>query len=277
MTYRQRKARRRGRRGARRNPALLVVFVPLLIVGVALLRAVGYVIAIAADTPPLSELKPRDKGETSVVYAADGSRLGYVRSDEVRTPVPWSDMPPEVREATVAIEDERFYEHEGVDFSAIIRAGVKNLESGDAVQGGSTITQQLVRALYIEDPGAQLRAQDPRGEAGAGARGRASRPGRQELDPARVPELGPVRDERGPHVDRHRGRGDHVLLEARAQPRAARVGAARRPPAGALAVQPVPEPDRGARAAQRGAAQDGRQRVHHRRARPRRRRRGRSA
>jgi penicillin-binding protein 1A len=151
MTYRQRKARRRGR-GARRNPALLVVFVPLLIVGVALLSAVGYVIAIAADTPPLSELKPRDKGATSVVYAADGSRLGYVRSDEVRTPVPWSDMPAEVREATVAIEDERFYEHEGVDFSAIIRAGVKNLESGDAVQGGSTITQQLVRALYIEDP-----------------------------------------------------------------------------------------------------------------------------
>jgi penicillin-binding protein 1A len=152
MTYRQRKARRKGRRGSRRNPALLVVFVPLLLAVVAGLSAVGYVIAIAADTPPLSELKPRDKGATSVVYAADGSRLGYVRSDEIRTPISWSDMPPAVREATVAIEDERFYEHEGVDFSAIVRAGVKNLESGDAVQGGSTITQQLVRALYIEDP-----------------------------------------------------------------------------------------------------------------------------
>jgi penicillin-binding protein 1A len=152
MTYRQRKARRRGRHGARRNPALLIVFVPLLVVGVALLSAIGYVIAIAADTPPLSELKPRDKGATSVVYAADGSRLGYVRSDEIRTPIPWSEMPESVRQATVAIEDERFYEHEGVDFSAIIRAGVKNLESGDAVQGGSTITQQLVRALYIENP-----------------------------------------------------------------------------------------------------------------------------
>jgi penicillin-binding protein 1A len=152
MTYRQRKARRRGRHGVRRNPALLVVFVPLLVVGVALLSAIGYVIAIAADTPPLSELKPRDKGATSVVYAADGSRLGYVRSDEIRTPIPWSEMPESAREATVAIEDERFYEHEGVDYSAIIRAGVKNLESGDAVQGGSTITQQLVRALYIENP-----------------------------------------------------------------------------------------------------------------------------
>ena len=125
---------------------------PLLIVGVALVSAIGYVIAIAADTPPLSELKPRDKGATSVVYAADGSRLGYVRSDEIRTPVSWSDMPPAAREATIAIEDERFYEHEGVDYSAIIRAGVKNLESGNTVQGGSTITQQLVRALYIKDP-----------------------------------------------------------------------------------------------------------------------------
>src|SRR5919112_3447723 len=121
MTYRQRKARRRGR-GARRNPALLIVLVPLLIVGVGLLSAVGYVIAIAADTPPLSELKPRDKGATSVVYAADGSRLGYVRSDEVRTPIPWSDMPQTIRDATIAIEDERFYEHAGVDYSAIIRA-----------------------------------------------------------------------------------------------------------------------------------------------------------
>ena len=153
MTYRQRQARRRGRRGRRRNPALLIVFVPLLILGAVLLSAIGYVIAIAADTPPLSELKPRDKGATSVVYAADGSRLGYVRSDEIRTPITWSDMPEETREATIAIEDERFYEHEGVDYSAIIRAGVKNLESGgDAVQGGSTITQQLVRALYIENP-----------------------------------------------------------------------------------------------------------------------------
>ena len=150
MTYRQRKARRG--RGSRRNPALLIVFVPLLLAGVVAMSAVGYVIAIAADTPPLTELKPRDKGATSVVYAADGSRLGYVRSDEVRTPVPWRDMPRAVRDATIAIEDERFYEHEGVDFSAIVRAGVKNLESGDAVQGGSTITQQLVRALYIEDP-----------------------------------------------------------------------------------------------------------------------------
>ena len=66
--------------------------------------------------------------------------------------VPWRDIPVDLRRATVAIEDERFYKHDGVDLNAIVRAGIKNLESGKTVQGGSTITQQLVRALYIKDP-----------------------------------------------------------------------------------------------------------------------------
>ena len=123
-----------------------------MVVAIGVMSVAGYVIAVAATGPDLRELKPVDKGESSVIFAADGSRLGYVQSDEIRTPVDWSDMPKHVRRATVAIEDERFYEHRGVDYSAIVRAGVKNIESGKNVQGGSTITQQLVRALYIKDP-----------------------------------------------------------------------------------------------------------------------------
>ena len=61
-------------------------------------------------------------------------------------------MPEYLRDAAIAIEDERFYKHKGVDYNAIVRAGIRNLESGKTVQGGSTITQQLVRALYIKDP-----------------------------------------------------------------------------------------------------------------------------
>ena len=75
----------------------------------------GYVIAIAASAPALDELKPNDKGESSVIYAADGSRLGYVQSDEIRTPIDWEQMPADLRNATVAIEDENFYKHAGVD------------------------------------------------------------------------------------------------------------------------------------------------------------------
>jgi penicillin-binding protein 1A len=151
MTHRQRKTRRRRRRGA--GGKVLVAFAVVAVVGViGVLSVAGYVLAIAATAPELSQLKPAEKGQTSVVFAADGSRLGYVQSDIIRKVVPFADMPPVMRQATVAIEDERFYKHGGVDFNAIIRAGVKNLESGDTVQGGSTITQQLVRALYIKDP-----------------------------------------------------------------------------------------------------------------------------
>jgi penicillin-binding protein 1A len=119
---------------------------------IAALSAVGYVLAIAATAPDLSELKPDDKGQLSVVYGADGSRLGFIQSDVLRRVIPWRDVPVNLRRATVAIEDERFYKHDGVDLNAIVRAGIKNLESGKTVQGGSTITQQLVRALYIKDP-----------------------------------------------------------------------------------------------------------------------------
>jgi penicillin-binding protein 1A len=128
----------------------LGVLATVAVIGV--LSAVGYVLAIAASAPDLSELKPADKGQLSVVYAADGSRLGFIQSDTLRRVVPWRDIPVNMRRATVAIEDERFYKHGGVDISAIVRAGIKNLESGKTVQGGSTITQQLVRALYIKDP-----------------------------------------------------------------------------------------------------------------------------
>jgi penicillin-binding protein 1A len=119
---------------------------------IAALSVAGYVFAIAASAPDLSELKAADKGQLSVIYAADGSKLGFIQSDTLRRVRPWREIPVELRRATVAIEDERYYKHDGVDVNAIVRAGIKNLESGETVQGGSTITQQLVRALYIKDP-----------------------------------------------------------------------------------------------------------------------------
>ena len=131
---------------------LLGVGVVTTVAVIGVLAAAGYVLAIAASAPDLSELKAADKGQLSVVYAVDGTRLGFIQSDVLRRVVPWRDMPVHMRRATVAIEDERFYQHDGVDLNAIVRAGIKNLESGKTVQGGSTITQQLVRALYIKDP-----------------------------------------------------------------------------------------------------------------------------
>ncbi len=146
MTYRERK---RNRRGRKRSKILLALLVLGICVVIATLSLVGYVLAVGASGPPLASLKPVDQGTSSVVYAADGSRLGFIQSDEIRTPVPLRNMPESLRAATVAIEDERFYGHDGVDYEGIVRAAFKNLEAGKAVEGGSTITQQLVRNLYV--------------------------------------------------------------------------------------------------------------------------------
>ncbi len=67
-------------------------------------------------------------------------------------PVAIERIPRSLQLATVAIEDQRFYEHGGIDTEGIIRAAVKDVEAGEAVEGGSTITQQLVRNLCIQNP-----------------------------------------------------------------------------------------------------------------------------
>ncbi|HEV3002056.1 MAG TPA: transglycosylase domain-containing protein [Solirubrobacteraceae bacterium] len=140
---------RRRRRNASTGPVFLILAITMAVVGIGVASVVGYVVSIAASAPPLTRLKQIDPGETSVVYAADGSKLGYIESDVIRTPIAGYTIPRVVKDATVAIEDERFYKHRGVDAEGVVRAAIKNLESGRTVEGGSTLTMQLVRTLYI--------------------------------------------------------------------------------------------------------------------------------
>ena len=80
--------------------------------------------------------------------AADGSR--WFRMDEQRFDVPLSAIPPDLQHAFIAIEDHRFYSHQGVDPIALGRAVYRDLTSG-AVEGGSTLTQQLARTLFLSN------------------------------------------------------------------------------------------------------------------------------
>jgi penicillin-binding protein 1A len=89
-------------------------------------------------------------GMNSFVYAADGSFLGTIPSEKNRQPVALRTMSPWIRAATIAIEDRRFYQHGGLDMEGIARALIEDVKAGRVVQGGSTITQQLVRNLYVE-------------------------------------------------------------------------------------------------------------------------------
>src|SRR3712207_9158895 len=84
---------RRRRRNASTGPIFLILGVTFAVVGIAITSVVGYVVSIASSAPPLSRLKPIDPGETSVVYAADGSKLGYIESDVVRTEIPGNTIP----------------------------------------------------------------------------------------------------------------------------------------------------------------------------------------
>src|SRR5919202_5705708 len=149
MSRSQRNRRRRRGRGRPRSRALLALAVLLSLVILAGIAAIGYVVSIAASAPPLDSLKPRDPGGFSLVFARDGRRLGVIQANELRKAVPGWQIPQNLKDATVAIEDSRFYHHKGVDYVGVIRAAVKNLESGRTVEGGSTITMQLIRNLYI--------------------------------------------------------------------------------------------------------------------------------
>src|SRR5215211_1786869 len=149
MTHAQRTRRRRRSRGGPRSKALLALMVLGICVVLAILGGIGYIVSVAASAPPLSSLKPKAIAENTRVFAADGRPLGFIQADDLHLPLRSSEIPQVVKDATVAIEDERFYKHKGVDYEGVVRAAVKNVASHKTVQGGSTITMQLVRALYI--------------------------------------------------------------------------------------------------------------------------------
>jgi penicillin-binding protein 1A len=112
-----------------------------------------WAIDVYNSAPPLSSLKPVQRGRSSAIYAADGSLIGFIRASSIRQPVPSRALPQNLKDATVAIEDRNYFHHGAIDPAAIARAAWKDLlAGGKPVQGASTITQQLVRNLYIRDP-----------------------------------------------------------------------------------------------------------------------------
>jgi penicillin-binding protein 1A len=149
MSRQARQRRRRSGRGAG-GRFLLVgggVLVTVLIIGV--LTGVGYVAHVAQGTPNPCRLKPLVSGGSSQVLASNNERLGFIRSEDLRTPVPGSQIPAQLKDATIAIEDQRFWKNNGVDPTGIFRAAVKDVTRGKALQGGSTIAMQLMRNLYM--------------------------------------------------------------------------------------------------------------------------------
>ena len=124
----------------------------VLLLGTGLLAiAVGiglaYVLTIMSAAPPVE--RDYQALETTVVYARGGEVLAGIYQED-RTYVALEDIPLKVRQAFIAVEDRNFYSHPGVDPPAILRALYANLRHRRIVEGGSTITQQLARNLYLD-------------------------------------------------------------------------------------------------------------------------------
>jgi penicillin-binding protein 1A len=125
--------------------------VAVLLVAAGLSFTFGLVRAVASEIPALDPAVQHSDVDT-VVYASNGrSVLAVLRGDESRVLVKTEDIAPIMRQAIVAVEDQRFYEHNGVDVRGIARALWQDVQQQSIVEGGSTITQQFVKNAYIRN------------------------------------------------------------------------------------------------------------------------------
>ncbi|MGA2192358.1 MAG: PBP1A family penicillin-binding protein [Nitrospirota bacterium] len=109
----------------------------------------GFILAHTADLPEVTSLEEFKPSATTRVFSEEGELLGEFYMEN-RTPVQISQVPPKVINAFLAVEDPRFYRHSGIDITGIFRAMYKDIEAGRLVQGGSSITQQLAKMLFLE-------------------------------------------------------------------------------------------------------------------------------
>ena len=103
---------------------------------------------VSIGLPDLDEALKTERRPTVTILAADGTEL-YRAGDLVGETVALKDLPPHLAQAVLATEDRRFYNHFGIDPIGLGRALVRNIRAGRVVEGGSTITQQLAKNLFL--------------------------------------------------------------------------------------------------------------------------------
>ena len=123
---------------------LVCMIAVVVVVGCA---GVGIIKGVIDNAPDITSESVIPKGYKSTVYDSEGNKMQeLIASGTNRTMVTIDQIPKHVQNAFIAIEDERFYEHNGIDVQGILRAGVTFVTSGfDTMQGASTITQQLLK------------------------------------------------------------------------------------------------------------------------------------
>ncbi len=122
-------------------------FALLLLIIIA--SVAGISAQIMLNLPDVSEISVYIPSQTTEIYSSDGVLLAKLHREENRTVVPLSKISPILTKAIIAMEDSQFFEHHGFNLQGIIRALIANIQRGKIAQGGSTITQQLARSLFL--------------------------------------------------------------------------------------------------------------------------------
>jgi len=130
--------------------ALAMLFLWLFVVGAILLFS--FFLYLQRTLPDPGSIATRKVGESTRIYDRTGQVLLYdIHGEEKRTVIPWEQIPDTIKKATLASEDSDFYNHKGLDLKGILRAFLKDIIHLGVSQGGSTITQQLVKKALLGD------------------------------------------------------------------------------------------------------------------------------
>src|ERR1700722_11502544 len=135
MTSRERQRRRKSRHSRSGRLALIVVSAIFGMIAVVVLAGVIVIAAIAQTVPALDKLVAITQGQASEVYYDNGSRIGLIASSVIPQPVASARIPDDLREATVSIEDQRFYQEGAIDYLSLARAALTDLSAGETLQG----------------------------------------------------------------------------------------------------------------------------------------------
>lgn len=134
---------------------LQIMFLLLVSAGVAYFYFGGYAKEIQAmKDEAVSIVRQSDRNtfktsQTGTAYAADGTIISTWKGEKDSSYITIENMPVQVAAAIVSIEDKKFYRHNGIDYKALLRAGKAMLENGEVKQGGSTITMQLAKNIFL--------------------------------------------------------------------------------------------------------------------------------
>lgn len=121
-------------------------FIAMSVVAIAI-AATGYLV-FASELPPVESLKDVRLQTPLKIYSREGELIGEF-GEQRRIPLTYEEIPQQMLEAFLAAEDDRFFDHPGVDYQGLIRAGINLLLTGEKAQGGSTITMQLARNFFL--------------------------------------------------------------------------------------------------------------------------------